>query len=80
MPNNQPSSLQENDDISDELEEDVLKRRLLEVTPGTPEADDLMEILEERVKKLHPKNKTTASFLGVFAKALWKDRQGTFLQ
>ena len=80
MLDNQPSSLQENDDISDELEEDVLKRRLLEVPPGTPEAYDLMEILEERVKKLHPKNKTTASLLGVFAKALWKDRQGTFLQ
>jgi len=57
-----------------------LKQQLLEVTPGLPEAEDLMERLEENIKKLHPKNKTSASLLGIFAKALWKDRQGTFYQ
>jgi hypothetical protein len=67
-------------DEDDELEEVALKRQLLEVTPGSPEAEDLMEILEARVKKLHPKNKTTASLLGIFAKALWKDRQGMFFK
>lgn len=75
-----PSSPQEDEDASGELDEDSLKQQLLEVTPGSPEAEDLMEILEALVKKLNPGNKTMASVLGVFAKALWKDRQGIFLQ
>ena len=64
--------------ISEE-EEDELKQQLLEVTPGSSEAEDLMEILEKTAKKIsHPKSQTTASLLGIFAKALWKDRQGMF--
>lgn len=73
------NALSEGNNTSGETEEDVLKQ-LLEVTPGSPEAEDLMESLEENIKTLHPKNKTSASVLGVFAKALWKDRQGMFLQ
>jgi hypothetical protein len=67
----------EDDDIL--LEQDNLKEQLLQVTPGSPEANDLMEILGEMAQKLnHSKTKTTASLLGMFAKALWKDRQGLF--
>jgi hypothetical protein len=68
---------QEEDDIS--LEQDQFKQRLLQVTPGSSEAESLMDILEETARKIsHPKTKTTASLLGIFAKALWKDRQGMF--
>lgn len=68
---------QEDNNVS--LEEDELKQQLLEVTPGSSEAEDLMEILEITAKKIsHPKSQTTASLLGIFAKALWKDRQGMF--
>jgi hypothetical protein len=74
------NALSEGNDTSGEPEEDALKQRLLDITPGSPEAEDLMESLEENIKKLHPKNKTSASLLGIFAKALWKDRQGTFHQ
>jgi hypothetical protein len=36
-----------------------------------------METLEKTARKIsHLKTKTTASLLGIFAKALWKDRQG----
>jgi len=73
------NTLSEGNDTPGEPEEDVLKQ-LLEVTPGSPEAEDLMETLEENIKKLHPKNKTSASLLGIFAKALWKDRQGMCYQ
>jgi len=67
----------EDDDIL--LEQDNLKEQLLQVTPGSPEAHDLMEILGEMAQKLnHSKTKTTASLLGMFAKVLWKDRQGRF--
>src|ERR1700733_2563668 len=65
---------------SGEPEEDALKQQLVEITPGSPEAEDLMQSLEENIKKLHLKNKTSASLLGIFAKALWKDCQGTFYQ
>lgn len=74
------NTLLEDNDTPGEPEEDELKQQLLDVTPGSPEAKDLMESLEENIKKLHPKNKTSASLLGIFAKALWKDRQGTFYQ
>src|SRR5271154_33202 len=68
---------QEEDDIS--LEQDAFQQRLLQVTPGSSDAASLMEILEETARKIsHPKTKTTASLLGIFAKALWKDRQGMF--
>lgn len=68
---------QEDNNVS--LEEDELKQQLLEVTPGSSEAEDLMEILEKTAKKIsNPKSQTTASLLGIFAKALWKDRQGMF--
>ena len=70
----------EGNDTPGEPDEDALKQQLVEVTPGSREAEDLMESLHERVKKLRPKNQTMASLLGIFAKALWKDRQGTFLQ
>lgn len=70
----------EGNDTPGEPDEDALKQQLVEVTPGSREAEDLMESLDERVKKLRPKNQTMASLLGIFAKALWKDRQGTFLQ
>ncbi len=73
-------ALSEGNNTSGGPDEDALKQRLVEVTPGSREAEDLMESLTERVKKLQPKNKTTASLLGIFAKALWKDRQGMFLQ
>ena len=74
-----PSALlggQEEEDIS--LELDAFKQQLLEVTPGSPEAEDLMDNVEATVKKISPRMKTTASFLGILAKALWKDRQGIF--
>jgi hypothetical protein len=70
---------QEDNNTSPEEEEDELKQRLLEVTPGSSEAEDLMEILEKTAKKIsHPKSQTAASLLGIFAKALWKERQGMF--
>jgi hypothetical protein len=72
------NALSEGNDGPEEPEEDALKQQLLEVAPGSPEAEDLMDSLEQNIKKLHPKNKTSASLLGIFAKALWKDRQGTF--
>lgn len=75
-----PGTLLGGNDTPGEPEEDALKQQLLEVTPGSPEAEDLMESLEGRIKRLHRKNKTSASFVGVLAKALWKDRQGTFYQ
>ena len=66
---------QENDDLS--AEQDKLQQQLLDVTPGSPDAQDLLEILEEMARKIsHSKGKTTAILLGIFAKALWKDRQG----
>ena len=74
------ATLSEDNNTPGELEEDELKQQLLDVTPGSPEAEDLMESLEENIKQLHQKNKTSASLLGIFAKALWKDRQGTFYQ
>ena len=74
------NALSEGNDTPGEPEEDALKQQLLDITPGSPEANDLMESLEENIKKLHPKNKTSASLLGIFAKALWKDRQGMFYQ
>ena len=74
------NTLSEGNDTPGEPEEDALKQQLLEVTPGSPEAEDLMENLKENIKKLHLKNKTLASLLGIFAKALWKDRQGVFYQ
>ena len=74
------NALSKGNNTSSEPEEDGFKQQLLEVTPGSPEAKDLMKTLKDTVKNLHPKNKTTASLLGVFAKALWKDRQGMFLQ
>jgi hypothetical protein len=47
------------------------------VIPGSPEAKSLMESLEERARGIgRMKTKTTASLLGILAKALWKDRQG----
>lgn len=65
------------DDIS--LEEDKLKEQLLCVAPGSSEAAKLMEMLEEMARTIsHSKTKTTASLLGMLAKALWKDRQGLF--
>lgn len=65
---------QEDNNVS--LEEDELKQQLLEVTPGSSQAEDLMEILEITAKKIsHPKSQTAASLLGIFAKALWKVRQ-----
>jgi hypothetical protein len=67
---------QEEEDIS--LELDAFKQQLLEVAPGSAEAEGLMDIVEETVKKIRPKMKTTASCLGILAKALWKDRQGIF--
>lgn len=68
---------QEEDDIS--WQQAQLKQQLLEVTPGSVEAEDLMDSLEEMVRNIsHPKTKTMASLLGIFAKALWKDRQGIF--
>jgi hypothetical protein len=67
---------QEEEDIS--LEQDAFKQQLLEVTPGSTEAEDLLDNVEATVKKISPKTKTTASFLGILAKALWKDRQGIF--
>lgn len=67
----------EDDDIL--LEQDNLKEQLLTVTPGSPEAEDLMEVLQDMARKItHSKTKTMASLLGMFAKALWKDRQGLF--
>ena len=68
---------EDEDDIS--LEQDKLKQQLLEVIPGSSEAESLLETLEDRARKIiHPQTKTTASLLGIFAKALWKDRQGMF--
>lgn len=59
------------------LEQDQLKQQLLEVTPGSPEANSLMESLDGRARGIgHVKTKTTASLLGTLAKALWKDHQG----
>jgi hypothetical protein len=74
-----PSALlrgQEEDDIL--LEQDAFKQQLLEVTPGSTEAEDLMDNVEATVKKISPRTKTTASFLGILAKVLWKDCQGIF--
>jgi hypothetical protein len=71
------STGQDDDDIS--REQDKLKQQLLEVTPGSAAAEDLMDSLEEMAKNIsHPKTKTTASLVGIFAKALWKDRQGIY--
>jgi hypothetical protein len=68
---------QEDDNIS--VEQNKLQQQLLEVTPGSTAAENLMESLEEMARKIsHSKSKTTASLLGIFAKALWKDRQGIF--
>jgi len=65
----------EEEDIN--LEEDEFKQQLIAVTPGSAEAECLMETLEKTARKIsHPMKKTTASLLGIFAKALWKDRQG----
>ena len=61
------------------LEQDNLQEQLLTVTPGSPEAEDLMEVLQDMARKItHSKTKTMASPLGMFAKALWKDREGLF--
>lgn len=68
------------EDVSGGPEEELLREQLLDVTPGSPEAEELMETLEGTVKRLAPKNKTTASVLGILAKALWKDRQGMYLE
>jgi hypothetical protein len=47
---------QEDNNVS--LEEDELKQQLLEVTPGSSEAEDLMEILETVARKIsHPNPK-----------------------
>ena len=68
----------ENEDIS--AEQEKLQQQLLEVAPGSSEAENLLEIVEAMARKIsHLKGKTTASLVGIFAKALWKDRQGMFL-
>jgi hypothetical protein len=67
-----PTVTGQDDDIL--AEQDKLQQQLLEVTPGSPEAKNLLEIVEQMAKKIsHLKGKTTASLIGIFAKALWKD-------
>ena len=68
-----------NEDDNILLEQDNLKEQLLTVTPGSPEAEDLMEVLQDMAHKItHSKTKMMASLLGMFAKALLKDHQGLF--
>lgn len=65
----------ESTEVDDEL--DVFKQKLLEVTPGSEAAEDLMQDLEKTAHRIAKrKGQTVFTITAVFAKALWRKAQG----